>query len=113
MAIRLQSTRLQNNVGLVNTRLETWVVNPWRKLSFQLIAVLIGFLVGSVITSVAGVLGQMDPVVALIVVLGCELTVRLRRSRTKRGPIPVVVQLLDLSRIGFLYGLFLEAFKLI
>lgn len=113
MAIRLQSTRLQNNVGLVNSRLETWVVNPWRKLSLQLIALLIGFLVGSVITSVAGVLGQMDPVVALIVVLGCELTVRLRRSRTTRRPVPVVIQLLDLSRIGLLYGLFLEAFKLI
>ena len=113
MVIRLQSTRLQTHVGEANSRLERWITNPWRKLSLQLIALLIGFLIGSVITSVAGVLGQMDPVVALIVVMGCELTVRVRRSWTKRGPVPVVLHLLDLSRIGFLYGLFLEAFKLI
>ena len=113
MATRLQSTRLQTSVGLVNSRLELWVINPWRKLSLQLIALMVGFLIGSVITSVAGVLGQMDPVVALIVVIGCELTVRVRRSRTRRGPVPVLLQLLDLNRIGLSYGLFLEAFKLI
>ena len=68
-------------------------------------------MLGSAVTSVAGVLSQMDPVAALIVVLGTELTVRrVRRSGASRT---LIEQLLDLSRIGFLYGLFLEAFKLI
>ena len=75
------------------------------------LAGLIGFLIGSAITSVAGVLGQMDPVAALVVVLGTELTIRHRRSAEPSLKLPQ--QLLNIGRIGFLYGLFLEGFKLI
>ena len=75
------------------------------------LAGLIGFLIGSAITSVAGVLGQMDPVAALVVGLATELTIRRRRSSEPSLKLPQ--QLLDLGRIGVLYGLFLEGFKLI
>ena len=68
---------------------------------------------GSAITSVAGVLSQMDPIAALLVVLTAELSVRLRRPWKQSGTSPIVLDLIDMSRIGFLYGLFLEAFKLI
>ena len=108
---RLQSTRLQTNVGEAIQRLDQWARNPWRRLSLLALAWLIGFLFGSAITSVAGVLGQMDPVAALLVVLGAELTIRRRRSSDAALKLPQ--QLLDLGRIGFLYGLFLEGFKLI
>ena len=108
---RLQSTRLQTNVGAALQRLDRWARNPWRRLSLLAVAGLIGFLIGSAITSVAGVLGQMDPVAALVVVLGTELTIRRRRSSEPSLKLPQ--QLLDLGRIGFLYGLFLEGFKLI
>ena len=77
---RLQSTRLQTNVGAAFQRLDHWARNPWRRFSLLALAGLIGFLIGSAITSVAGVLGQMDPVAALVVVLGTELTIRRRRS---------------------------------
>lgn len=53
----------------------------------------------------------MDPVAALLVVLGTEFTIRRRRSSEPSLKLPQ--QLLDLVRIGFLYGLFLEGFKLI
>ena len=108
---RLQSTRLQINVGAALQRLDRWARNPWRRFSLLALAGLIGFLIGSAITSVAGVLGQMDPVAALVVVLGTELTIRRRRSSEPSLKLPQ--QLLDLGRIGFLYGLFLEGFKLI
>ena len=108
---RLQSTRLQTNVGAALQRLDRWARNPWRRLSLLVLAGLIGFLIGSAITSVAGVLGQLDPVAALVVVLATELTVRRRRSSEPSLKLPQ--QLLDLGRIGFLYGLFLEGFKLI
>ena len=107
--VQPQSTRLQRSFGGLVQQLETWAANPWRRLSVLSIAALFGFLVGSAITSVAGVLGQMDPVGALIVVLGTEVTVRLRRS----GSPTLVEQVLNVSRIGLLYGLFLEAFKLL
>ena len=108
---RLQSTRLQTNVGAALQRLDHWARNPWRRLSLLALAGLIGFLIGSAITSVAGALGQMDPVAALLVVLGTEFTIRRRRSSEPSLKLPQ--QLLDLGRIGFLYGLFLEGFKLI
>ena len=108
---RLQSTRLQANIGEAIQRLDHWSSNPWRRLSLLALAGLIGFLFGSAITSVAGVLGQMDPVAALLVVLGAEITIRRKRSSDPVLRLPQ--QLLDLGRIGFLYGLFLEAFKLI
>lgn len=108
---RLQSTRLQINLGQAVVRLNSWAENPWRRLSLLAIALLSGFLLGSSITSVAGVLGQMDPVAALLVVLGTELTVR--RSRGNDMNWTLTQKLLDLGRFGFLYGLFLEAFKLI
>ena len=107
--VQPQSTRLQRSFGGLVQQLETWAANPWRRLSVLSIAALFGFLVGSAITSVAGVLGQMDPVGALIVVLGTEATVRLRRA----GSPTLVEQVLNVSRIGLLYGLFLEAFKLL
>ena len=107
--VQPQSTRLQRSFGGLVQQLETWADNPWRRLSVLSIAALFGFLVGSAITSVAGVLGQIDPVGALIVVLGTEATVRLRRA----GSPTLVEQVLNVSRIGLLYGLFLEAFKLL
>ena len=108
---RLQSTRLQTNVGEAVQRLDRWSRNPWRRLSLLALAGLIGFLIGSAITTVSGVLGQMDPVAALLVVLGAELTIRRRRSSEPSLKLPQ--QLLDFGRVGFLYGLFLEGFKLI
>ena len=92
---RLQSTRLQTNVGAAFQRLDRWARNPWRRFSLLALAGLIGFLIGSAITSVAGVLGQMDPVAALVVVLGTELTIRRRRSSEPSLKLPQ--QLLDLG----------------
>ncbi len=108
---RLQSTRLQTNVGAALQRLYQWARNPWRRLSLLTLSGLLGFLIGSAITSIAGALGQMDPVAALVVVLFTELTIRHRRSPEPSLKLPQ--QLLNLGRIGFLYGLFLEGFKLI
>ena len=109
MAKRSQSTRLQQSFGQWSTNLEIWAGNPWRRLSLYTIVLLAGFLLGSAITAVAGVLGQLDPVAALVVVIGTEFTIRARSDRWSS----LVRQLLTLGRIGFLYGLFVEGFKLL
>ena len=70
-------------------------------------------MIGSAITSVSGVLAQMDPIASLIVVAGYEFTIRMRRNWLTHGRAGLVLQLVDMGRLGFLYGLFLEAFKLI
>ena len=109
MAKRSQSTRLQQSFGQWSANLEIWAGNPWRRLSLYTIVLLAGFLLGSAITAVAGVLGQLDPVAALVVVIGTEFTIRARSDRWSS----LVRQLLTLGRIGFLYGLFVEGFKLL
>lgn len=109
MAQRSQSTRLYKSFGQLPSGLEIWAKNPWRRLSLYLIVLLSGFLLGSAITAVAGVLGQLDPVAALLVVLGTEFTIRARAA----GRSSLIRQLMNLGRIGFLYGLFVEGFKLL
>ena len=54
-------------------------------------------------------LSQLDPVAALVVVIGTELTVRLRAN----PPTGVLDQAVQMIRIGFLYGLFVEGFKML
>ena len=109
MAHRSQSTRLYQRFGQLPADLEVWATNPWRRLSLYIIVLLSGFLLGSAITAVSGVLGQLDPVAALLVVIGTELTIRARSDRWSS----LIRQLLNLGRIGFLYGLFLEGSKLL
>lgn len=109
MAHRSQSTRLHQRFGELPADLEIWAGNPWRRLSLYIIFPLSGFLLGSAITAVAGVLGQLDPVAALLVVIGTEFTIRARSDRWSS----LLRQLLTLGRIGFLYGLFVEGFKLL
>ena len=113
MAQKVQSTNLQRNFGLVLDRLEIWSLNPWRKNSLLLIILLIGFFIGSSIGMINGVLALMDPIGAFFMVLFLESLVRLRRSWPLKKRNSVSLQLIDSLRIGLLYGLLLEGFKLL
>ena len=111
--MRKQSTRLQQNIAESITQFEKWAKNPWRKFSILIISLLLGYLFGTVITSISGVLGKMDPISALIVVIGAELTVRIRAKESAIDKNYILRQILEMTRRGFLYAIFMEAFKLI
>jgi hypothetical protein len=111
--VRLQQTRLQQGLVRSVDRLQQWAQNPWRRSSLLLIVLLTGFAIGNGIGTITGALSLMDPVVALISVALIELAVRLRRPLLLAGGEPLGLQLLDMARIGFLYGLLLEGFKLL
>ncbi len=113
MAQRFQSTRFHSNFGQLLERLELWSVNPWRRYSLSLIIFLSGFLVGSSIGMINGVLALMDPIGAFFTVLFLEIMVRLRRYWRINPQLKVALNLLDMARIGLLYGLLLEGFKLL
>lgn len=113
MSQRLQATRLQRNLGDWWGRLNRWTLNPWRKASLLVIVVLSSFVVGSSVGSIAGVSGLMDPVAALLTVMVWELLVRLRRPWPKHPEMRLGLQLLDMARIGLIYGLLLEGFKML
>ncbi len=72
-----------------------------------------GFLIGGAIGTINGALSLMDPVGAFFVVLILEFLVRLRQPISSYGEFDFVLSLIDLARIGMLYGLLMEGFKLL
>lgn len=71
-----------------------------------------GFGVGTTLGTVGGALSVMDPIGAFVVVALLELAVRSRPS-LRRAARLLPLQLLDMARIGVLYGLLLEGFKML
>ena len=79
----------------------------------MLIALGASFALGNSIGAFAGALALMDPVAALITVGIWELMVRTRRHWARDQQKHLGRDLLDMARIGLLYGLLLEGFKLL
>lgn len=107
----MQDTRLNRYGGHALKRLELWAENPWRRISLLLIVLLGGFSTGVSLGSVAGVLMIIDPVGALVVVSASELAIRARRPLLRRGGNKLSLALLDMARMGVIYGLLLEGIK--
>ena len=113
MTSRLQKTQLQISVGEATSRLDQWALNPWRRASLMLIALGASFALGNSIGAISGAMALMDPVGALITVGIWELMVRTRWHWARDKQKHLGRDLLDMSRIGLLYGLLLEGFKLL
>lgn len=83
----------------------------WRRRSLVVLALLLGFYAGQNLTALILENWRLRPVVALQLVLALEVMIRLR-SRVVRMDVPLGWILLDNLRIGLVYALVLEAFKL-
>lgn len=112
MIKRFQSTSFRKSFGSSFQRLEQWSLNPWRRYSLLLIVLLAGFFIGSSIGMISGALALMDPIGAFITVGLLELLVRFRRPWISSNKLTTCLHIVDASRIGFLYGVFVEGFKL-
>ncbi|MBE9173376.1 DUF565 domain-containing protein [Cyanobium sp. LEGE 06143] len=110
---RFQQTRFQQSIAQASGRLQRWATNPWRRLSLQLIVLLMSFSIGGVVASISGQLSQIDPVGAVICVLVIELAIRARGPLLRQADQRLGLQLLDMGRVGLLYGLLLDGFKLL
>ncbi|MEY4297804.1 MAG: hypothetical protein RLZZ423_983 [Cyanobacteriota bacterium] len=71
------------------------------------------FLIGNALSTLTGARAFLDPVAAMLCVAAIELAVRLRRPLRQRPGDRLGLQLLDMARFGFTYGLLLEGFKLL
>ncbi len=113
MSSRMQETVLYKSSSALLDRLSNWAANPWRRYSLLLILFLIGFLIGSSLGMINGVLALMDPVGAFFTLIFLELLIQARFIflRTKK-PI-ILIRVFDVFRIGIAYGLFSEALKLL
>ena len=107
-----QATRyeqLQQRIGL---HMNQALVGPWRRRSVGVLALLFGFIIGSNVTMIwFQRSGQNRPAAVLVLVIILEMFVRLR-SRVRPGPWPIAWLALDNLRIGTVYAVVLEAYKL-
>ncbi|MFU8885923.1 MAG: DUF565 domain-containing protein [Cyanobacteriota bacterium] len=110
---RFQQTRFQRRLVKAGDQLVSWAANPWRRWSLRLITLLLSFSMGGVVASIGGQIGQSDPIGALLCVLSMEWAVRARGPLRRRSGDRLPLQLLDMTRIGLLYGLLLDGFKLL
>ncbi len=106
----MQDTRLTRLLDGASDRLSRWLSNPWRKLSVQIISLLGGFFLGSATAAVAGQAARWDTTVAGILLIMTEVINWL--IHRYRGDKFLPLEMLNYVKIGFVYCLFLEAFKL-
>jgi hypothetical protein len=108
----MQNTRLNSLLETIARSLSQWFLNPWRRLSVLLISFLFGFFLGSAVSTTTGQRAELDIVVAAFLVLLTEITSRIFYSRSFFARQAFWVETLNYLKVGFIYSLFLEAFKL-
>ncbi len=108
----LQQTRVNRlQLGLIQA-LAGLIGGSWRRSSLQLLALLLGFYAGSNVTTyVLDTIPGGRPAAVLLMVVVVELVIRLR-SRLVVGTVPMGWVLCDNVRLGAVYAVVLEAFKL-
>lgn len=110
----MQRTRLSTLLDTTGNRFAQLTDNPWRRISLGVISLFFGFFIGAAISTVAGQKGILDIVGAAILVLLSEVISHLfyRRPSVRGMQRPLWIELLNIFKIGIIYSLFLEAFKL-
>lgn len=112
----MQNTRLNSLVSELLGRFVGFLLNPWRRLSLVIIGFLGGSFVATTIATVAGQRAILDVQVALVLVLLVELSSWVvygsDRRRDRSTERPLLLEILNNVKIGTMYGLFVEAFKL-
>ncbi len=61
--------------------------------------------------ALAGAMNFLDPLAALLFVILAELAIRVRKPLLRKGGDRLLLGLLDMARMGLIYGLLLEGFK--
>ena len=118
----MQDTRLNTLIDRTNRQFTQWAENPWRRLSLIIISLLFGNFLASAIATTTGQRTDLDAVAAVIVLTIVEsiswLTYGTVLGRQKvdnnalLGQRPIWIAILNSLKLGLVYGLFIEAFKL-
>ncbi len=108
----MQNTRLNNLVDGTIAQGVQFFSNPWRKFSLLVITFLLGNFLGTALPTTAGQTQRWDILAAAALVVFTELvsliTYRSRRTTDRH----LLTEILNTLKIGLVYGLFVEAFKL-
>ncbi|MEY2748459.1 MAG: hypothetical protein RLZZ168_475 [Cyanobacteriota bacterium] len=107
----LQATRFERLLRQLLDGLFGGLRGSWRRRSLAVLALLVGFYLGQNVTSLWLTQIGKRPVAVLGIVLLIELVVRLR-SRWVARSVPLPWLMADNLRIGVVYAVVLEGFKL-
>lgn len=108
----MQNTRLNTLFDTTVRGLGGWLQNPWRRLSVLIISLLFGNFLGTAISTISGQQADLDILVAAILVGATELVNRIAYSTTIATRRSLLVQIANALKVGLVYSLFVEAFKL-
>ena len=113
----MQRTRLSTLTDAAIYRVESFFSNPWRRISLITIALLVGFFFGSAVSTTSGQTASWDIVVAGFLLLFTEVISYWVYRRPQPQPaagnrLNLWKDLLNYFKIGMIYSLYLEAFKL-
>lgn len=106
----MQNTRLNRLFDDLGDRFLRWARNPWRRTSLVLLGLLFGFFLGNALSTIAGQKALLDMTVSLLLLLLTEAVNWLVYSRLQRSSL--FSDTLSSVKIGLVYSLFVEAFKL-
>ncbi len=118
----MQNTRLNTLIDRTNRQFTQWTENPWRRLSLIIISLLFGNFLASAIATTTGQRTDLDAVASILLLTIVEsiswltygTTMGQRRivSNAIVGQRPFWIAILNSLKLGLVYGLFVEAFKL-
>lgn len=120
----MQNTRLNTLIDRTTRQLTRWTQNPWRRLSLIIISLLFGNLLASAIATTTGQRTNLDTFVSATLLITTEsigwlfYSQRANILRRSEGnsvdlaPRPLWLVILNSLKLGLIYGLFVEAFKL-
>ena len=107
----MQRTRLRRVMGESLHGLALWAANPWRYVSLLAVIFTGAFALGNGITTISGTLNLFDPIAAITAMTLTEVLVR-QRPFLQRQRNHLWLHLVDAFRVGFLYGVLLDGFRL-
>ncbi|MEM8612165.1 MAG: DUF565 domain-containing protein [Cyanobacteria bacterium P01_H01_bin.105] len=108
----MQRTRLSTLVEQASQRFSKWVFNPWRRISLTVICLLFGNFFATAISATAGQTAEIDILIAAILVAMVELISWLHHRSRVSDQRTMLPEMLNSFKLGMVYGLFVEAFKL-
>ncbi|MEY3297659.1 MAG: hypothetical protein RLZZ597_919 [Cyanobacteriota bacterium] len=115
----MQRTRLSLLFDELGDQISLWLINPWRRVSLVIISLLGGYFAAVALSAIAGQAAVQDVTVSIFLVIGAEAISWLAYSRRWRDPAmvrkipkPLWLDCLNSIKLGGLYALIVEAFKL-
>jgi hypothetical protein len=108
----MQNTRLSTIVNTTGEKLTQVFRNPWRRTSLLIIGLLLGFFLGNAISTSAGQKSELDIIQAFLLLLLTEGISRFTYGGSESFRRSLLGAVLNALKLGLIYSLFLEAFKL-